>query len=490
MNTQLDHLAQQASAALRQQDHATAQAICTEILRHDRAHAGALTMMAHVHTERGFHAEALDCMTRIVKAQPRNAQLRTNFAQLYAAAGQYPKALAQFEKALKLDPNLVVALAGKAAVLERQNKYERAERLLRPHARAGVPDPGIAAVYVRLLTRAERFDDAVEVGRRALASNPPESMPLRDLCFALAKAHELGGDYAAAMDAAHRANAMLAAAWDPDTMRQRVDALIDFFTADRIRSLPRPAVSREEPVFVVGIPRCGSTLTERIIHVHPDARGAGEIPTFARVVNATEERFAAAGPYPGCLAALDADAAGALADVYLDEVTALAPRASRIVDKMLTNFLHLGMINVLLPAARIIHTGRNALDTCLSCYLERLTPASAPWATDLRHLGLYYREYERLMTHWREVLDIRLLEIDYEAIADDQDAAAHRIIEFCGLPWNDACARSHEGRGADTTLSYDQVRRPVYRTSVGRAERFGTLLDPLREALAGETPVR
>jgi len=130
------------------------------------------------------------------------------------------------------------------------------------------------------------------------------------------------------------------------------------------------------------------------------------------------------------------------------------------------------------------------VDTCLSCYLERLTPASSPWAADLHHLGLYYREYERLMTHWREAANVKMLEIDYEELCADSDAASHRIIDFCGLPWNDVCLRSHEGRGADTTLSYDQVRRPVYRTSVGRAERFGALLDPLREALSGETPVR
>jgi tetratricopeptide (TPR) repeat protein len=446
--------------------------------------------MAQAYTERGFHAEALDCMTRAVKAHPRSAPLRTNLAQLYAAAGQYTKALAQFEKALKLEPMLVVAVAGKGAVLERQNKYDRAEKLLRPLARADAPPPAVTAVYVRLLTRFERYDEAVDVARRTLAASPPEDVSLRDLCFAQAKAEELRGDYAAAMDAAHRANAMLRPAWDPDTMRRRVDALIEFFTAERIASLPRPSTASEKPIFVIGIPRCGSTLTERIIHVHPDASGAGEIPALARTVNAVEERLASAGPYPGCLAALDPDTADALAATYLDEVTALAPRATRIVDKMLTNFLHVGLVNVLLPEARVIHTRRNAVDTCLSCYFERLTPASAPWATDLRHLGLYYREYDRLMAHWREAAGATMLEIDYEDLCADQDAASRRIIDFCGLPWNDACLRSHEVKGADTTLSYDQVRRPVYRTSVGRAERFGALLDPLREALAGESPVR
>jgi hypothetical protein len=142
---------------------------------------------------------------------------------------------------------------------------------------------------------------------------------------------------------------------------------------------------------------------------------------------------------------------------------------------------------MMLPSARIIHCRRDPLDMCLSCYMERLTSAQAPYADDLATLGLHHREHERLMAHWRDALAMPFLEIDYEDVVADQEGATRRLLEFCGLPWDDACLRFHEVERRDGTLSYDQVRRPLYASSVGRAERFGACLDPLRKALAGET---
>ncbi len=195
-------------------------------------------------------------------------------------------------------------------------------------------------------------------------------------------------------------------------------------------------------------------------------------------------RIESPSAYPACAADLTAEQIQSMSRSYLEEIEALAPRARRITDKALGNFHHLGLVNLLFPAGRVIHCRRDPLDTCLSCYLEPFMRGQCPPACNLRHLGLFYRQYERLMRHWQGVLDVRILEVDYEALVQDQEGMSRRIIEFCGLDWDDACLRFHETARRDRTLSYDQVRRPVYRSSVGRAERFGALLDPLRAALA------
>ena len=172
-----------------------------------------------------------------------------------------------------------------------------------------------------------------------------------------------------------------------------------------------------------------------------------------------------------------------LGRTYADRVEAVAPGAKRIVDKQLGNYQMLGVIALLFPGARIIHCTRNPMDTCLSCYAQKLPPGTNTYASSLVHLGAFSRDMQHLMTHWCSVLSVPILEVRYEETVANVETVARSVIEFLGLPWDDACLHFHESRRTVLTLSADQVRRPIYTTSVGRAKRFGALLDPLREAL-------
>ena len=174
----------------------------------------------------------------------------------------------------------------------------------------------------------------------------------------------------------------------------------------------------------------------------------------------------------------------ALGRDYIDDHAALAPRADRIANKDLGNLMRLWLAAIALPRAKVIHCLRDEADTCLSCYMERLPTHSVPWASDFGHMALAVRAYERLMAHWREVTDLAICEVRYEELVSDQEAQSRRLIDFIGLDWDDACLRPHQVQRRDRTLSYHQVRKPMYRSSVGRADRFGPLLDPLRRALA------
>jgi Flp pilus assembly protein TadD len=268
-----------------------------------------------------------------------------------------------------------------------------------------------------------------------------------------------------------------------------VDRLIAYFRPewfDRARGLGRDS---EVPVFVVGMPRSGSSLVEQILSHHPDARGVGELRDLPHTVDSLPQRLGTADPYPECLAQLDAATARQLADGYLARLADLVGPARRITDKMLVNFLHAGFIATVFPRARVIHCRRDALDTCVSCFMQIFRGLT--FTLDLEDLGRYYRDYERLMAHWRAVRPLPMLEIDYEELVADTEIVSRRLLEFCDLPWDERCLRFYENPRMVRTVSKQQVRRPVYGTSVGRWRRYAPHLGPLRRALGlpdSETP--
>ncbi|MCP3904261.1 MAG: tetratricopeptide repeat protein [Planctomycetes bacterium] len=485
---EIQQLQQQAWTALQRGDYLGAESAANTILARKRNDIHALVVLAQVALAAWRYPDAVELQTRAVKLDPKSARLRIDLANMQLEMGSLDKALMQFDKALKLEPRNLDAISGKAGIFSTQNKYERALRLLKPFMAGGSPPPEITWICLHLLVREKRYDEAIEIGRRVLDASPPEVMQVRTAWFELARAYERRGDTDAAFAAATRGNAMFAAPFDPAAVAARIDRIMATFTRERLASLPHPTTPTEVPVFIVGVPRCGSTLTERIIHAHPLAHGAGEHIAMFRITEEIAVRMGSAHPYPRCCEDLTQADVEALSAAYIEDIGASAPRVQRIANKDLGNYFHLGLIEVLFPRGRVIHCRRDVVDTCLSCYMEPLPPRMVPFASDLEMLGRYYREYERLMEYWRDVLEVPFLEVDYEALVNDQEATTRQIIDFCGLPWDDACLRFHEVRRAERTLSLDQVRKPVYRSSVGRAERFGAHLDPLRAALAaGET---
>jgi hypothetical protein len=259
--------------------------------------------------------------------------------------------------------------------------------------------------------------------------------------------------------------------------------LIAFFTPQRVGSLHRSTIDSELPVFIAGMPRSGTTLVEQIIDAHPSGYGAGEATVLERLITSLPGRTGTREPVPKCLASLSTEVADSTGSDYLAEIGRSATGATRIVDKYLRNHQHLGITWMLLPRARVIHCRRNPIENCFSCYTSALSPLMHAWCSDFANLGLYYRQYVRLMAHWRAVLDVPILDVQYEELVTNPEAMTRRIIEFCGLPWDDRCLRFHESGRTVRTLSFDQVRRPMYTKSLERSAPYYEYLGPLREAL-------
>jgi hypothetical protein len=238
------------------------------------------------------------------------------------------------------------------------------------------------------------------------------------------------------------------------------------------------------PVFVLGMPRSGTTLVEQILASHPDMFGGGEMSFLGRVVEA-------AGPYPALAARLRAENVPAMGQAYLDAVQKRLGDAAIgghrfVVDKMPANFLYAGLIHLILPQARIIHCQRDPVDTCLSCYSKLFTREQL-FSYDQREVGEFHRAYQALMAHWRSVLPAtHFLEISYEAVVEDTEGQARRMLDFVGLDWSASCLEFYRTRRPVRTASVNQVRQPIYKSSSGRWKRFASELGPLVAALGAE----
>jgi hypothetical protein len=311
--------------------------------------------------------------------------------------------------------------------------------------------------------------------------------------FALGKAWMDAGDAERAFSHLSKGNRLKRATLDYDG-RAEIEGLATIPSG--VRALTEvsvgPGFSSDLPVFVVGMPRSGTTLVEQILASHPDVHGAGELAVFPQVMAAALEA-AGLSPPNGETGRIRLDPharfdPARLGRAYVDRVAPMAAGKPRLVDKLPGNFANAGLISLALPAARIIHCLRDPVDTCLSCYTHRFV-GEQPFTYDLVELGQYYRAYSALMDHWRATLPPeRFHEVRYEDVVADLEGQARRMVAFCGLDWDPACLRFYETSRSVRTASLNQVRRPLYRSSQGRWRAYEAQLRPLIEALQDRTP--
>lgn len=418
--------------------------------------------------------------------KPDSAEAAAGLGLALRLTGEFEASLEAYEAASRCEPNSPAILAGKAETLIAMNRTDEARRVLEP-ALGGAVSPAVAVAFARLARKLKQIPPAIKLCRECIAHPGIHAGDRVTLLYSLGSMYEEAGDYQAAFDAFTEANSYYPSdQFRADDYRGFVDRLIAAFEPQRLPGLSRSGSNSEMPIFIVGVPRSGTSLVEQILAAHSDVFGAGELQDIPEIFLGLRERLNAGADYPECLAAATPEALQSIAGEHLERLAELGAGARFVTDKLPGNFQHLGLIWMLFPNARVIHCRRDPLDTCLSCFTTML-PAAHSYSHDLRNLGLFYREHDRLMEHWRTTLDLRLLEIRYEDLVADPEPQTRRLLDFCGLPWDDACLRFHESRRVALTASIDQVRRPIYRTSVSRAARYGPLLDPLQRTLAGES---
>lgn len=442
----------------------------------------------------GRPEEAVTQYREAIALLPDLALLHNNLGTALEALGETEAALASYERALSLNPELSEARLGFATVLGHLGRFADARPIFEGMLASGTTSTKIRAFYGLGVSNRFAADDPHLAAAEAFAGEPA-SLSQEDrmhLHFGLAKAYDDLGQRERSFGQLVEGNRLkrdqitYAEAEVLGFMRR----CRGFFTDEFFREHAGQGDSSQVPVFIVGMMRSGSTLVEQILASHPSVFGGGERPFLEKALIATlnDAGVRYAPDYMDRIGSLDAGWIGRLAERYLQALTAAAPPARRITDKLLGNFAHIGLIHLALPNARIIHTRRDALDTCLSCF-SKLFAAPIPYTYDLAELGRYYRTYERLMDHWRRVLpDGLMLEVQYEDVINDLSGAARRIVEHCGLEWDEACLAFYRTERPVRTASVAQVRQPIYRRAVGRARGLERQLRPLIDALSGRVP--
>jgi len=464
---------------------AEAQAICQAAMKRDRRNPLLHAIFGEVAEARGNLEEAAGHYRKSISLDPKQVMTHIALGQVRTYQGRYKEAIASLERALRVLPGSPHALAALADTYDKQGQPARALELLAPIIERGEETPQMAVVASTVLMNRGEHERAVELARRHVDRPETPANARQLLGFTLGRALEALGRYDESFAAYKAANEAICGEFQPEKYVAQIDALIDVFSRDRLARLPRSTQTTELPVFIAGMPRSGTTLVERIVNAHPRGRGAGEIITLQRMITELPLLIHSDQVYPRCVLDADQQDLDRLARQYLEALASLRRDAARIVDKNLTNWMNLGLIALLFPRARIIHCRRDPLDTCFSCFTSSLDNRANPWAGSLEGIAVVYRQHLRLMAHWRQTLELSMLQVDYEAVIDDQEGQSRRLIEFLGLEWDERCLKFHEpprsaaASGIAPTLSYDQVRRPVYRTAIGRTRAFQSHLGAL-----------
>jgi tetratricopeptide (TPR) repeat protein len=459
--------------------------VLSDALKLDEKHVTTLLNVARVQLKRGAHAVAEQAVQVALGLEPDKAESHCVLGQIYHELDRHEQALACVAEAIRLEPEGADLHSFRAVILKSVGRLDEARSELKTAIEL---NPKLYGAYSNL-NDLETFtaDDALVAQMKAILAEAenPRSERYMPLHFALGKALEDSGDYPLALEhyaigaGMRRAQLKYDEAETFDFFRQIKAA----FTPETFQTPPWGGNPAREPVFIVGMPRSGSTLVEQIISSHPRTFGAGEIKVLHRSLGALRDRFPSIPKYPAMVAALEPAHFAQIADAYLAEVRRDAGGAERITDKLLTNFFFVGLIHILFPNARIIHTRRNPVDTCLSAY-TKLFKDDMPHSYDFGELGRYYRAYEDLMRHWEEVLPPGvMITVDYEDVVADIETNARRLIDHVGLEWDEACLAFHKSTRAVKTASVVQVRKPLYATSVERWKRYGDALAPLLQAL-------
>lgn len=431
------------------------------------------------------HDEALARYDKALAIVPLRADIHFNRGLTLQELGRNDEALASFGQAIALDPDWVDAHTYRASVLMDQGLLVEAEQSLRQALKLDASHLP-AHVMLSTLGRYDKHDPGF--GQLRALYEQREQLPPAgriDLGFAMGRVLEKMGRFGEAFDAYAEGNQLYRSlsSYDEHVENEVVNKITSFFTADLLANCAEtsgsPAAQQDDrvPVFIVGMPRSGTTLIEQILASHPVVFGAGEMETLHGIVqHAGSIQGESSG---GSLLSAFRD----MGQDYLEKTWKLAPGQRYITDKMPPNYRYLGLIHLMLPNAKIIHAMRAPMDTCFSCYAT-LFKEQNDFSYDLETLGHHYLRYASLMEHWQEALPAgRVLDVRYEDVVSDLEGEARRMLDYLGLPWDDACLRFYENQRAVRTASLSQVRKPIYAASVGRWKRFEKHLAPLLEII-------
>jgi tetratricopeptide (TPR) repeat protein len=476
--------------------------------------ADAYYNLGNAHQTLGRIEEAIQCFNQTITLKPDFASAHNNLGIIFIGLERLEEAVTHFKRALAIKPdyalahnNIGNALKDLGQVTDAKFHFEQALSFKPDYADAhsnlgtlfqdmGDKEEAISHYEQALsiqtdfsgahynLTKINPKQEQIPLLERFLSSSTVSDEDAMNYHFALGNIFNSDKSYSKSFEHFIKGNILKRKTINYDSQKHTdfIDSLIETYSRDYFEEKTIVGSDSDLPVFILGMPRSGTTLVEQIVSSHPQVFGADELPTLGHIEGAIRQKYESSNPYPECMPSFDASSAYEFASEYLHELRGYSQEATRITDKAPYNFLRIGLIKIIFPKARIIHCRRNALDTCTSIFLNNFTSGNE-FSYDLNEIGRFYLDYERLMTHWHNLFPSEIFDIQYEALISNQEEMSHQLIDYLGLEWDEHCLAFHNNNRAVRTASNLQVRQPIYTKSVERWKRYQEHLEPLIKIL-------
>ncbi len=427
----------------------------------------------------GQTQEAMKCFEQALSLRPDYVDARIKLAEVLRELGRAEEALVQVEQVTDLKPDETQAHVILALILRELGQaelaIERFERLLSTEPRCGH-----LYYQIAMLKPKQELIPILE----KLISDP--SLPNGDAIFchfALGNIHRGSNSFDQAFSHFLEANTLYRKTFVYDAKEHAllIDRLIKVYSKRFFQRKHQFGSASQLPVFILGMPRSGTTLVEQIISSHPKVYGAGELQAISAIILTISQQLEHANLYPECMTLFDKEMAEEYSARYLQELALHSATAKHITDKFPGNYFKIGLIKTLFPDARIIHCQRNPLDSCISIFFHCIQDWK--WSFELTELGQYYLDYQRLMSHWQKLFPGEIFTVQYEELVMDQERVSKQLIDYLGLEWDEKCLDFHNNERDVRTISNMQVRQPMYKNSMNRWKHYEKHLQPLIDVL-------
>jgi len=392
------------------------------------------------------------------------------------------EAITYFQKAIRQRASYTEALTGLALAYDYNGEPDKAINIITPLLEKKIKNATLAVVFSHVCNRNDRCSEAREYINEILKQDKLSTDARKTLYMDSGKMLDKMGLYNEAFEHYKAGNDLDNQEYNNASHIKFVDSLISTFSPAFFEQAPTAKTRDGRPVFIVGMPRSGTSLTEQILCAHSQIFGAGELSLLDQLISQVANDFNIKKKFPESFERLNQDIVNTISEGYLSHLSELSSNAKRITDKMPFNYYFLGVIQIMFPDAHIIHCKRNPMDTCMSIYFQGFSEKHA-YASNLYNIGENYLQYERLMEHWKQVITLPVYELNYEDLVSNQGETIRDLLEFCGLEWEEDCLNFYQLKRAVNTPSYDQVSKPLYTHSINRWKNYEAHLTDLKNAL-------
>lgn len=457
-----------------------------QLIAKSDANAADYILLAEIYVDSSQPIMAITLVEEALKLDPHVKKADQTLCSIYIGTRRLNEAMQIIERNLDKTPNNSIFKCMQAYILERRGEYDKAYAVIKPLITDGKHTNHNVIIYA---TIAKHFNEQKQAAHLLEALLAKENIPVSVQHLALnylATHYDELGLYDKAFFAFEKCNAIKPHRYNNQEHDEYLQHIKKWFTKERLKQFPMATEGSKRPIFIVGMPRSGTSLTEKILARHPDVYAGGELYHIKNIaIKKIPGMLNTNKIFPDYLQDLPKNIPNQMASYYLEQVDQLAPNhESYITDKMPMNFTYLGLITLLFPQARIIHCTRNPLATGLSCYMTNFRSVDEmAFSQDLKNIGLYYKRYEQLMEYWHQVLPNPIYDLSYESLVSDPEVEIRKLLEFCQLPWHEGCLTPHESKENTETASYNQIRQPINTRSIERWKLYEEHLQPLKDVL-------